>query len=147
MKTSSLPTGVLAAAALLLAACSSAPREVAQTQPAEPPARLEAKPNLRKGMTETEIRSAWGEPMAVHTSPEGDTILVYHFDVLTTQRMVAAAMTEVPSADLFTGEARTVLEPTLTPEKVTLTQTIVLQLKAGVLAGWARKLGEERSFN
>lgn len=39
------------------------------------------------------------------------------------------------------------LEPTLTPQNVTITQTIVLQLLDGRLASWARKLGEERSFN
>lgn len=135
--------------ALFLGACTSAPREAAQTAPAPSaaPAPKDNPKNLRKGMTEADIRAVWGEPKAVHTGKEGETILVYHFDVLTTQRMVAAAMTEVPAVDLVTGEARTVLEPTLTPQNVTITQTIVLQLVDGRLANWARKLGEERSFN
>jgi hypothetical protein len=143
----------LLAIALLFGACTSAPREAAQATPspvATPAATTAPKDNpknLRKGMTEFEIRAVWGEPKAVHTGKEGETILVYHFDVLTTQRMVAAAMTEVPAVDLVTGEARTVLEPTLTPQNVTITQTIVLQLVDGRLANWARKLGEERSFN
>ena len=99
-------------------------------------------------MTEDEIRAVWGAPVAVHAGKEqGETILVYQFDVLTTQQMVAATMTEVPSVDLVTGEARIVMQPTLTPQNVTVTQTIVLQLVKGKLASWARKLGEERSFN
>jgi PBP1b-binding outer membrane lipoprotein LpoB len=139
----------LLAIALLLGACTSAPREAAQAAPA-PAATTAPKDNpknLRKGMTEHEIRAVWGEPKAVHAGQEGETILVYQFDVLTTQRMVAAAMTEVPAVDMVTGEARTVLEPTLTPQNVTITQTIVLQLKNGALASWARRLGEQRSFN
>ncbi len=139
----------LLAIALLFGACTSAPREATQAAPAPAaaPAPRENPKNLRKGMTEADIRAIWGEPKAVHAGKEGETILVYHFDVLTTQRMVAAAMTEVPAVDLVTGEARTVLEPTLTPQNVTITQTIVLQLLDGRLASWARKLGEERSFN
>lgn len=139
----------LLATALFLGACSTAPREAAHTAPAPStaPARQENQKNLRKGMTEADIRTVWGEPQSVHAGKEGETIMVYHFDVLTTQRMVAAAMTEVPAVDLLTGEARTVLEPTLTPQSVTITQTIVLQLLDGRLASWARKLGEARSFN
>lgn len=136
------------AIALFLGACTSAPREAAQAAPASAATTPRENPkNLRKGMTEADIRAVWGEPKAVHAGKEGETILVYHFDVLTTQRMVAAAMTEVPAVDHITGEARTVLEPTLTPQNVTITQTIVLQLLDGRLASWARKLGEERSFN
>jgi len=135
--------------ALLLGACTSAPHEAA---PSTPTTTAKTAPkdnpkNLRKGMTEAEIRAVWGEPKAVHAGKEGETILVYLFDVLTTQRMVAAAMKEVPAVDLLTGEAKMVMEPVLTPQKVIVTQTIVLQLLDGRLASWARKLGEERSFN
>jgi hypothetical protein len=98
-------------------------------------------------MTEAEIRTVWGEPKAIHADKEGGTILVYHFDVLTTQRMVAASMTEVPAYDPISGETKSVMEPVLTPQNVTVTQTIVLQLKDGKLTGWARQLGEQRSFN
>ncbi|MFZ5495643.1 MAG: hypothetical protein ACOZE5_09960 [Verrucomicrobiota bacterium] len=137
---------------LLLAACNSAPRQTAQPAPASAPgapaaAKPESGKNLRKGMTESEIRAVWGEPKAVHAGKDGETILVYHFDVLTTQQMVAATMAEVPAVDPVTGEARTVMEPVLTPQNVTLTQTIVLQLVDGKLASWARQLGEQRSFN
>ena len=112
------------------------------------PAPKEKPKNLRKGMTDLEIRSVWGEPKAVHAGQtDGETILVYQFDVLTTQQMVAAAMTEVPAVDPITGEARIVMEPVLKPQQVTITQTIVLLLKDGALASWARRLGEERSFN
>lgn len=137
----------LLATALLLGACTTAPRETKQAAPAPSPAAAENPRNLRKGMTESDIRAAWGEPKSVHTGNAGETILVYEFDVLTTQRMVAASMTEVPAVDLVTGEARTVMQPTLTPQNVTVTQTIVLQLVNGELASWARKLGEQRSFN
>jgi PBP1b-binding outer membrane lipoprotein LpoB len=135
---------------LLLAGCSSSPREVTRTQPAATPApaRTETKQNLRKGMTEADIRSAWGEPLAAHPGKEpGETILVYEFDLLTTQRMVAASMVERPAIDPINGADRTVMEPVLAPQNVTVTQTIVLQLKDGKLASWARQLGEERSFN
>lgn len=99
----------LLASALFLGACTSAPREATQAAPASvatPAATTAPKDNpknLRKGMTEYEIRAVWGEPKAVHAGKEGETILVYHFDVLTTQRMVAAAMTEVPAVDHVTG--------------------------------------------
>ncbi len=137
----------LAATALLLAACNTPTREATQATPPPTQPAPEAKPNLRKGMTESEIRTVWGEPKAVHAGKEaGETILVYHFDVLTTQQMVAAAMTEVPAVDPITGEARTVMEPTLMPQNVTVTQTIVLQLKEGKLASWARQFGEQRAF-
>lgn len=135
--------------ALLLGACTTAPREAAQTTPARATgtAPQDNPKNLRKGMTEAEIRTIWGEPKAIHTDQEGGTILVYHFDVLTTQRLVAASMTEVPTFDPISGESRSVMEPVLAPQNVTVTQTIVLQLKEGKLAGWARQLGEQRSFN
>ncbi len=147
--TSLRTLALLLAIALCLGACTSAPRETVQTAPtpSAAPAPKDNPKNLRKGMTEADIRAVWGEPKAVHNDKEGETILVYHFDVLTTQRMVAAAMTEVPAVDMITGEARTVLEPTLTPQNVTITQTIVLQLQDGKLVNWARKLNEERSFN
>lgn len=148
--TTTRPLLPLLAIALFLGACTTAPREAARSAPAPAPARMqpESSKNLRKGMTELEIRAAWGEPKAVHAGKEeGETILVYHFDVLTTQKMIAATMSEVPSVDPITGEARTVMEPVLTPQKVTVVQTIVLQLKNGALVSWARQLGEERSFN
>jgi hypothetical protein len=134
---------------VLIAGCSSAPRETARPPEAAAPASAKKEPskNLRKGMTEAEIRSVWGDPKIVRPGKGGETILIYHFDVLTTQRMVASRMTEVPAVDLVTGEARTVMEPSLTPQNVTVTQTIVLQLLDGRLASWARQLGEERRFN
>lgn len=138
--------------ALLFAGCSSTPSEVTQTQPALTPATATArpgtKPNLRKGMTEAEIRSAWGEPKAVHGGKsEGESILVYNFDVLTTQQMVAATVNEWQAIDPISGIPRTVIDPVLSPQKVTVFQTIVLQLIDGKLVSWARRLGEERSFN
>jgi PBP1b-binding outer membrane lipoprotein LpoB len=135
---------------LLLAGCSSTPPEVTRAQPTPTPAptRAETKPNLRKGMTEADIRTAWGEPRATHAGKEaGETILVYEFDLLTTQQMVAASMIERPAIDPINGADRTVMEPVLAPQNVTVTQTIVLQLKDGKLTSWARQLGEERSFN
>lgn len=147
MNTSSA-TSLLLLSTLLLAACSTPPRETAQAKPANLAAQPSNKVNLRKGMADPEIRAAWGEPQAVHAGKDkNETILVYHFDVMTTQQMVAAAMTEVPAFDPITGEARTVLEPKLTPQNVTVTQTIVLRLVDGKLVNWARKLGEERKFN
>jgi hypothetical protein len=148
----SIPSALpLLAAIMLFGACSSAPRETTSTAPVTPvsstPVRQDSSKNLRKGMTEAEIRAVWGEPKAARAVKEGETILIYHFDVLTTQRMVAARMTEVPIVDLVTGEAKTTMEPTLTPQNVTVTQTIVLQLLDGRLASWARQLGEQRSFN
>jgi hypothetical protein len=136
--------------ALLFAGCSSTPREVTQTQPALTPAtaRPETKQNLRKGMTETEIRSVWGEPKAVHAGKTAsESILVYNFDVLTTQKMVAATVNEWQAVDPISGIPRTVIDPVLSPQKVTVFQTIVLQLVDGKLVSWARRLGEERSFN
>lgn len=139
---------ILVAATLLLAGCASSSRETAQSAPTPAPAKPEASKNLRKGMTADEIRAVWGAPVAVHPGKEtGETVLVYHFDVMTTQQMVAATMTEVPSVDLVTGEAQRVMQPTLTPQNVTVTQTIVLQLIDGKLVSWARKLDEKRSFN
>lgn len=99
-------------------------------------------------MTEAEIRAAWGEPQSAQPGKEeGETILIYHFDVLTTQRMVAATVAEVTAVDPINGATRTVLEPVLSPQNVTVSQTIVLQLKEGKLASWARRLGEQRAFN
>jgi hypothetical protein len=146
--TSNRPLLPFLVIALLLGACTSAPREAAQSAPASTATAPKDHPkNLRKGMTEAEIRTVWGEPKAIHADKEGGTILVYHFDVLTTQRMVAASMTEVPAYDPISGETKSVMEPVLTPQNVTVTQTIVLQLKDGKLTGWARQLGEQRSFN
>jgi hypothetical protein len=134
--------------ALLFAGCSSTPREVTQTQPAPATASPESKQNLRKGMTEAEIRSVWGEPKAVHAgNSAGESILVYNFDVLTTQKMVAATVNEWQAVDPISGIPRTVIDPVLSPQKVTVFQTIVLQLVDGKLVSWARRLGEERSFN
>jgi hypothetical protein len=133
---------------LLLAACTSAPRETAQAPAPAATPKSENKQNLRKGMTEAEIRAVWGEPKSSQPGKaEGETILIYHFDVLTTQRMVAATVAEVTAVDPINGATRTVLEPVLSPQNVTITQTIVLQLKEGKLASWARQLGEERAFN
>lgn len=148
--TSNRPTLPLLVIALLLGACTSAPHEAAQPTPARASttAPKDNPKNLRKGMTEAEIRTVWGEPKAMHVGQgENETILVYQFDLLTTQRMVAASMTEVPAFDPISGETRSAMEPVLTPQNVTVTQTIVLQLKEGRLAGWARQLGEQRSFN
>ena len=138
--------------ALLLAGCNSTPREVTRTEPTPAPAtgpvRPVAKQNLRKGMTEAEIRAAWGEPKATHAGQaENETILVYNFDVLTTQRMVAATVNEWQTIDPINGVARTVIDPVLSPQQVTVYQTIVLQLLDGRLVSWARRLGEERTFN
>jgi hypothetical protein len=148
MKSNHTPLLILVTT-LLLGACTSAPREAAPSSPAHATttASKDNPKNLRKGMTEAEIRTVWGEPKAIHADKEGGVILVYHFDLLTTQRMVAASMTEVPTFDPISGETRSVMEPVLAPQNVTVTQTIVLQLKEGKLAGWARQLGEQRSFN
>lgn len=143
-------TATLLTSALLFASCSSTPREVTQAQPAPTtgPAREESNKNLRKGMTEAEIRSVWGEPKAVHAGKsEGETILVYNFDVITTQRMVAATVNEWQAIDPISGVPRTVIDPVLSPQQVTVYQTIVLQLVDGKLVSWARRLGEERTFN
>lgn len=142
----------LPAIALLLGACTTPTRDAARAEPAAPlgsaPAPTSTAMNLRKGMTEVEIRAAWGEPKAVHAGKQdNETILVYQFDVLSTQKMVAAAMTEIPAIDPITGESRIVMEPVLKPQQVTVTQTIVLQLIDGQLVSWARQLGEQRSFN
>ena len=135
--------------ALFLGACTSAPREAAQAAPAPAatPTPKETPKNLRKGMTEADIRAVWGEPKAVHAGKPGETIMVYQFDVLTTQKMVAATVNEWQTIDPISGVPRTVIDPVLSPQQVTVFQTIVLQLLDGKLASWARKFGEERSFN
>lgn len=144
---------VLPVIALLLGACTTPATDPAPAKPTAPMGattrpEMPAGKNLRKGMTEAEIRAIWGEPQTVHEGKlPNETILVYQFDVLSTQKMVAATVVERAAIDPITGEARTVMEPVLTPQKVTVTQTIVLQLLDGQLASWARKLGEERSFN
>lgn len=150
MKTTAQLLGVLPAAALLLTACTSAPREVSGTKPADPaPAAAQPaqKPNLRKGMTEMEIRAAWGEPKGVHPGQDGETILVYQFDVRSTQRLVATDMVEVPAFDPVNGLPIKVTEPTYSPQNITLVQTIALFLRDGALERWSRHLGEHRSFN
>jgi hypothetical protein len=143
----------LLAIALFLGACTSAPRKASQAAPAPvatPVATTAPKDNpknLRKGMTEHEIRAVWGEPKAVHAGKEaGETILVYQFDVLSTQQMVAATVNEWQTVDPISGVPRTVIDPVLSPQQVTVFQTIVLQLVDGKLVSWARRLGEERSF-
>jgi hypothetical protein len=146
-----LPAFLLLAAALFLGACTSVSREVTPTAPVPPttstPARPESSKNLRKGMTEAEIRAVWGEPKAVHAGNiERETILVYNFDVLTTQRMVAATVNKWQTVDPISGVPRTVIDPVLSPQQVTVFQSIVLQLIDGKLVSWARKLGEDRSF-
>ncbi|HEX2860501.1 MAG TPA: hypothetical protein VHN79_02630, partial [Lacunisphaera sp.] len=65
---------LLAAATLLLSACSTAPRETAQSTPA---AGTESSKNLRRGMTEDQIRAVWGEPQTIHPGNEGVKLLVY----------------------------------------------------------------------
>lgn len=135
--------------ALLFGACTSAPREAAPSTPtpAATTAPKDNPKNLRKGMTEEEIRAVWGKPKAVHAGKEkGETILVYHFDVLTTQRMVAATVNEWQTFDPINNAPRTVIDPVLSPQQVTVVQTIVLQLIDGKLASWARQFGEERSI-
>jgi hypothetical protein len=141
--------------ALLLAGCATTPATPkAATRPAtaataeSAPATADQSKNLRKGMSASEIRALWGEPLATHTGKEpGESILVYYFDVLTTQRMIAATVIERLAVDPISGETRMVTEPVLSPQKVTVTQTIVLQLLDDKLVSWARQLGEERSFN
>lgn len=150
MKAKSLSLGALLAALSLLTACTSAPREVTGTKPAAPaPAAAQPaqKPNLRKGMTEMEIRAAWGEPKGVHPGQEGETILVYQFDLRSTQRMVATDMVEVPAFDPINGLPIKVAEPTYSPQNITLVQTIALFLRDGALERWSRHLGEQRTFN
>jgi len=135
---------------LLLAACASTPREAnrAPKPVADTPASVPANRNLRRGMTEQEIRSVWGEPIAVHAGKTpGESILVYRFDVLTTQRMVATGVDHIPAVDPVSGVPRTVLDPVFSPQQVTVVQTIVLQLQDGKLASWARQLGEQRRFD
>lgn len=133
---------------LLLAACSTPPRDTARASQPASAAPAPANRNLRRGMTETEIRALWGEPLAIHAGKaENERIFVYTFDVLTTQRMVAATVNLVDAVDPIDGGVRTVTDPVLSPQKVTVTQTIVLQLLDGKLASWARRLGEQRSFN
>ena len=39
------------------------------------------------------------------------------------------------------------MEPTYSPQKVTVVQTIALILRDRELQGWRRHLGEQRSFN
>ncbi len=150
MKSSAITT-VLVSTTLLLAACTtptSTPAQNAPAKPLAPVATAKDNPkNLRRGMTEMEIRAAWGEPKSVHTTPEGDKVFVYQFDVLTAQKMVPTDMKEVPAYDPITGAAIKVMEPTYSPQNVTVYQTIVLQLKNGALASWARQLGEQRAFN
>ncbi|MDQ5979405.1 MAG: hypothetical protein QG602_2379 [Verrucomicrobiota bacterium] len=142
---------LLFATTLLFAGCNTPTSTSATASPTAPaastPAVKEQSKNLRKGMTEVEIRSIWGAPKSVHTSPEGDTILVYQFDVLTAQKMVPTDMKEIPTYDPITGAAIVVKEPVFSPQNVTVYQTIVLQLKNGALASWARQLGEQRAFN
>lgn len=150
MNSKSPSLGALLAALSLFTACTSTPREVAGTKPPAPaPAAAQpaAKPNLRKGMTEMEIRAAWGEPKGVHAGQEGETILVYQFDVRSTQRMVATDMVEVPAYDPVNGLPIKVTEPTYSPQNITLVQTIALFLRNGALERWSRHLGEQRSFN
>lgn len=145
----SLRTVLPLLAIALLGACTSAPREAAQAAPASgaTAAPKDNPKNLRKGMTEHDIRSVWGEPKAVHAGKEaGETILVYQFDVLSTQQMVAATVNEWQTIDPISGVPRTVIDPVLSPQQVTVFQTIVLQLVDGKLVSWARRLGEERSF-
>ncbi len=140
---------LLLASLILLAGCSTPTDNSTRTTPAaapSPAAKGNSK-NLRKGMTEMEIRAAWGDPKSVHTTPEGDTVFVYQFDVLTAQKMVPTDMKEIPAYDPITGAAIQVKEPVYSPQNVTVYQTIVLQLKDGALASWARRLGEERAFN
>ena len=140
----------LFASALLLGACNSVPPKATDATPvpstAPAPAQSTASKNLRKGMTEAEIRAVWGDPKAVHAGKPGETIMVYHFDVLTTQQMVAATVNEWQTVDPISGVPRTVIDPVLSPQQVTVYQTIVLQLLDGKLVSWARKLGEERSI-
>lgn len=145
------PVLPLFATALLLGACTSVPPKATVATPAPStapaPAQSTASKNLRKGMTETDIRTVWGDPKTVQVGKEkGETILVYQFDVLTTQRMVAATVNEWQAVDPISGVPRTVIDPVLSPQQVTVVQTIVLQLIDGKLASWARKFGEERSF-
>lgn len=142
----------LFATALLLGACNSVPPKATDATPAPSTApvtaRQESSKNLRKGMTKEEIHAVWGEPKAVHAGKEkGETILVYHFDVLTTQRMVAATVNKWEVPDPISGVPRTVIDPVLSPQQVTVIQTIALQLIDGKLVSWARRFGEERSFN
>ena len=94
-------------------------------------------------MTESEIRAAWAEPKAVHAGKaQGETILVYQFDALTTQRMVAATVNEWQTSDPIRGVPRTVIYPVLSPQLVTVVQTIVLLIIEGKLVSWARLFGE-----
>jgi PBP1b-binding outer membrane lipoprotein LpoB len=97
--------------------------------------------------THTATAASPVEPKSVQTSSEGDKILVYQFDVLTAQKMVPTDMKEIPAYDPVTGAPIKVMEPTYSPQNVTVYQTIVLQLKNGALASWARQLGEQRAFN
>jgi hypothetical protein len=151
MQLPSCSLGVLAATTLLFTACTSTPQvatRAAPPAPTRPPAAApETKPNLRKGMTEAEIRAAWGEPKGVHPGQNGETILVYQFDVRTTQRLVATDMVEVPAFDPVNGLPIKVTEPTYSAQNVTLIQTIALFLRDGALERWSRHLGEQRTFN
>ncbi len=137
---------------LLLGGCTTPTSAPPATAPAASPGPASETPkpaakNLRKGMREDEIRAAWGAPASRQDGKQpGEIILIYHFDVLTTQKMVAATAIEVPVVEPISGQIYNVVEPVLQPTQVTVTQTIVLQLLNGQLASWARRFGEETSF-
>ena len=146
MKTLNI-LGSCIAVCLLLTACTTPPQASSSAGPAKAAAPKEIRQNLRKGMSEAEIRAAWGEPRSVFVGPAGERVLVYEFDVLTTQRMVATAMIEVPFHDPVTGAYQPVKEPSLSPEKTTVYQVIHLLLQEDRLQEWTRKLGQQRTFN
>lgn len=127
----------------LLSACSTPSAQDAPVPAAAP----DARPALGKGMTEEQVRAAWGEPKSVR--PFGDTgvIWAYEMDLHTVQRMVAATMVEVPYFDPITEAYKPVMEPSFTPLTTTLIQTIELLLIEGRLFAWRRHLSEHRSFN
>lgn len=147
MKKPTLCLGTLAVAVLILSGCNSTPRPATPTATARTGTASGEKSNLRKGMTEAEIRAAWGEPKGVHPGEGGETILVYQFDLRTTQRMVPTDMVEVPAFDPVNGLPIKVMEPTYSAQNVTLLQTIALFLRDGRLDRWSRHLGEQRSFH
>lgn len=146
----SLPVaGAILATAAFVGGCTtpppdgSSPSATAASQAASQP------PPLKVGMTDEEIRAAWGPPaeiLPLENAPAPGEIWRYRTVLRSAQRQVAATVVEVPYVDPISGLYIPQKEITQSQETVSQVQTTDLIVVEGRLVGWKRSLNEERTY-
>lgn len=124
---------LLSLALLIVAGCASS------TLPPEFPEKPVSFTTLRKGLTDTEVRTLLGEPAEIREIQKSGLtghIWTYHWKVAETTKMVALNTREVPAINPRTGEATTVREPVYDAQVNAIVETAELLIYEKKLYGW-----------